>query len=885
MAGGKEVPLGGKKQRAVLALLLLRAGEVVSDDEFVEALWEDGSAGTSARRSLQVYVSNLRAGCGRDRIERRGPGYVLAAEPEEIDVRLFEQFAAEGRAQLADGQPEHALELMTKALALWRGAALADFAYDSWALNDARRLEEAKLALIEARLQAELEIGRHAELVPELESLVAEHPQREALTGHLMLALYRSGRQADALEAYRITRTRLLDDVGVDPGAELQALHKAILNQDPDLAPAARHVGNLPAAVSSFVGREDHLARAAELLGSTRLLTVSGPGGAGKTRCALELATRERGRFTDGAYWVPLSTLSDPRLVLDAVAQSLGATAGLEEEIADRRMLVVLDNFEHVVDAAASVSSLLAACANLTVICTSRELLRVRGEVEYPLPPLSVGDATALFYERAQILESPSVATICSRLDGLPLAIELAAARTSLLSPEQLLERLSQRLDLLKGGRDVEPRQQTLRATIAWSFDLLNEHEQQAFSRLGIFVGGCPLEVAEEVCEADVDTIASLLDKNLIRRRDDRIVMLETIREFAVGQLEAGGESEAIFERHARWCLALAERAAPGLHSAGQVESLDTLEREHDNMRAALTWAHAGDAGLALRLSAALQSLWYMHGHLDEGYRWFARALAASDGQPPELRARILQATSVFAATQEGWEHAIDLAEQASILYRELGDRRGTALALRDIGAAMTHKGDHADARRCYEESAEVFREIGDRALLATAIANIGEIAAREGDLEEATARTREALEIQRELENSFGTMISLSNLGFVSISAGRDEDARAALIECMGIARALGSMDNLNYAFEGLAAVAVARSDWESAGRLLGRAEAIRHATATILETSEQAVHERTRAALEAALGGEEAQAALAAGRAMGNEEVVVLAGALSPR
>jgi tetratricopeptide (TPR) repeat protein len=360
--------------------------------------------------------------------------------------------------------------------------------------------------------------------------------------------------------------------------------------------------------------------------------------------------------------------------------------------------------------------------------------------------------------------------------------------------------------------------------------------------------------------------------------------MLETIREFALGQLEASGEATKVFARHAQWCLGLAERAAPVLHVAGQVEWLDVLEREHDNMRSALTWAHsAGEAALALRLSAALQELWYMHGHLDEGYRWYGRAVAAADGQPPELRAHILQATSVFAATQEGWERAIDLASQALALYRELGDQRGTALALRDIGAATTHKGDHAEARRYYEESAEIFREIGDRAMLATAIANIGEIASREGDFDEAAVRTREALEIQREMGNSFGTMISLSNLGFISIGAGRDQDARAALSECMAIAAELGSTDNLNYAFEGLAAVAAARGDWQRAGALLGRAEAIRKATSTILEMSEQAVHDHAVTALTEEMGEEAAAALIGAGQEMTNADAVALALALT--
>jgi predicted ATPase/DNA-binding SARP family transcriptional activator len=883
------VQLGGKKQRAVLALLLLRPGEVVADDEFLEALWGDGPVGAGAKRTLQVYVSNLRAACGRERVARRGPGYILLAGPDEVDSLRFERLVAEGRHHLAEARPAEAVDALVQALGLWRGPALADFAYEPWALNEARRLEEAKLAATEARFEAELELGRHAELVPALEALAAEHPYREAIARRLMLALYRSGRQADALDVYQATRSRLVDELGIDPGAELQALYRAILNQDPGLAtPAAaptRPAGNLPTPVSSFVGREDHLADATDLLSATRLITVTGPGGAGKTRFALELASRLRGSFADGAFWVPLATLRDPRLVLDAVAQAIGATAALETEIGTKRMLLVLDNFEQVVDAASHVAALLTACPNLTAITTSRELLRVRGEVEYALPPLSVGDGTALFCDRARIDESESIAAICSRLDGLPLAIELAAARTSLLSPEQLLERLSERLDLLKGGRDVEPRQQTLRATIAWSFDLLASEERTTFSRLGVFVGGCTLEVAEGVCDAELETIASLLDKNLVRRRDGRVVMLETIREFALGQLEASGEADAIFLRHAEWCLRLAEETAPRLHGREQSESLDVLEAEHDNLRSALSWAHGtGRAELALRLTAALQSLWYMHGHLDEGCRWFELALSASDGQPVDLRARILQGASVFAATQEGWERGQELALQALDLYRELGDQRGIALGLRELGATAVHRGDLEAAKRFYAESVECLRELDDPVLLATNIANLGDVALREGRLDEAAEYTRAALEIQRSTGNSFGAMVSLSNLGFISVVAGRDEEARLALEECMLIARRIRSTDNLGYAYEGLAAVAAARAQWELAARLLGRAEAIRYATATALEVSEQTVHEQTVVALAAVLGEDELASAVAAGWAMSDEETISLVEALKP-
>jgi predicted ATPase/DNA-binding SARP family transcriptional activator len=882
------VQLGGRKQRAVLALLVLRAGEVVNDDELIDALWEGGSAGSGARRSLQVYVSNLRNALGRERIARRGPGYVLAAEPDEVDVPVFERLASEGRGRLAGGRPAEALDLLSQALALWHGPALSDFAYESWAQNDARRLDEARLGAVEARLAAELDLGRHAELVPELESLLAEHPHREGLARQLMLALYRSGRQADALDVYQTARARLVDELGIDPGADLQELYKAILNQDPELAPTAdpvRPAGNLPTPVSSFIGREKDLAEAAELMAVTRMLTVTGPGGAGKTRFVRELAARNGTGFEEGTFWVSLAALRDARLVLDSVAQALGASGTLETEIADKRMLVVLDNFEQVIDAASGVSALLTACPHLTVIATSRELLRIQGEVEYPLPPLSVDDGTALFCARARLDESEPISSLCSRLDGLPLAIELAAARTSLLSPQQLLDRLSQRLDLLRGGRDVEPRQQTLRTTIAWSYDLLTDDERTAFVRLAVFIGGCTLEAAEAVCEADLETIASLLDKNLVRRRDGRIVMLETIREFALDGLEASGDADAIALRHLEWCLDLAERAAPELSGEEQVEWLATLEREHGNLRAALSWAHdVGRIEYALRLTSALQSLWYMHGHIDEGRRWFELAQSASEGQAPLLRADILRGTNVFAATQDDWTRSEELLSEALTLYREVGDRRGTALALRDSGVAALRRGDYERARRCYEESIALFRELDDRVLLASTITNLGDLSLQVGDFAEASERTREALAIQRELGSTFYVVVSLSNLGFTCLHAREDEDARIAFEECALLAHDVGSTDNLGYAFEGLAAVAARRGDWDLTSLLLGRAEAIREKIATVLEPAEQLVHDETTALLAAARSDDAIVEGLAAGRAMADSDAIRRAFALKP-
>lgn len=361
--------------------------------------------------------------------------------------------------------------------------------------------------------------------------------------------------------------------------------------------------------------------------------------------------------------------------------------------------------------------------------------------------------------------------------------------------------------------------------------------------------------------------------------------MLETIREFALDQLQATGDGEAIARRHLDWCLGLAERAAAELSGSEQVEWLATLEREHGNLRAALTWAHdAGHTEQALRLTSALQSLWYMHGHIDEGRRWFELALAVSQEQPPLLRADILRGTNVFAASQDDWTRSQELLDEALALYAEVGDRRGVALALRDSGVAAVRRGDYEQARRCYEESVALFRELDDRALLASTITNLGDLSLQTGDLVEATERTREALAIHRALGRSFYVVVTLSNLGFICLRAGEDEDAQVAFEECMLLAHDVRSTDNLGYAFEGLAAVAARRGDWKLTALLLGRAEAIRQEMATVLEPAEQVVHVETVAMLAAARTEEAIAGGLATGRAMADEEAIRRAFALKP-
>ena len=435
---------------------------------------------------------------------------------------------------------------------------------------------------------------------------------------------------------------------------------------------------NLPHPASSFVGREREVGEVASLLrDGARLLTLTGPGGTGKTRLAIEAASELVPRFKAGVFWVGLAPLRDPALVTDEIAQTLGAKDGVADHIGERELLLLLDNLEQVVGAAPKLASLVEACPNLKLLVTSRELLRVRGEVEYPVSPLADPEAVELFCARARAEPEEAVHELCRALDNLPLALELAAARASVLSPSQILERLSGRLDLFKGGRDADPRQQTLRATIEWSHELLLAEEKLLFARLAVFPG-CTLESAEEVADADLDTLQSLVDKSLLRRSEDRFWMLETIREYATERLEESGETEELELRHAQHFLALAEEAEPHLEDevlGDGGEWLDRLDRELDNFRSALDQLGAsGETERALRLAGALSDLWASRGHVAEGRRRLESALRA-DKRPTAARAKALNAAAELAAVS-GDPVTMGLrAEEALALHRRLGIR------------------------------------------------------------------------------------------------------------------------------------------------------------------------------------------------------------------
>jgi predicted ATPase/class 3 adenylate cyclase len=686
----------------------------------------------------------------------------------------------------------------------------------------------------------------------------------------------------------------------------------------PPLKSLDRHLHNLPAQPTALLGREPEVAATRALLEheGAHIVTLTGPGGTGKTRLGLQVGAELVEEFADGVWFVPLAAIADPDLVVPAIAQPLGVreTPGepllntLQAHLLEKHALLLLDNFEHLTAAAAAVSALLAACPQVQVLVTSREPLRITGERELPVPPLSLPDprqarglapaalleypAIRLFVERAQAVKpdftlteatAPDVAAICRRLDGLPLAIELAAARVRVLPPGQLLARLDQRLKLLTGGnRDLPARQQTLRAAIEWSHDLLDSDEQALFARLAVFAGGCTFEAAEAVCgesgdlALDVfDGLDSLTQKSLLRPEDGvdgepRLTMLETIREYGLERLDATGDADTVHRAHAEYFLTLAETAEPQLTSSDQVAWLNRLGAEHDNFRSALGWLEqGGGAETRLRIAAALWRFWWMRGHLSEGRGWLERALAEAGDLPPALLANALSGTGILAESQGDYEQAThlhekalgllrligdqvgiafsltnlgivvdafgdydratDLHTQALMIWRAVGDELGMASSLNELGTLAINRGDYDVAEDLLNQSLELCRKSGDASAVGSVLEQLGILAFYREDYERAARFHEESLGIWRELHDLRMIAQTLVNLGEVVHHQGGLEQAEASYQEALSIFRELGDKGGLAFALAQLGKVALARNDINGANELLTESLALR--------------------------------------------------------
>jgi predicted ATPase/DNA-binding SARP family transcriptional activator len=676
-ADGRLLSLGGVRQVALLAFFVLNRGRRVSVDELVDAVWEQEEVGESAKR-IQVAVARLRRSLSAlgDAVSLTtiGGGYRLDAGAEDVDAEVFANRIEEGRRAVAGGRYGAGLEILSEALALWRDRPLAEVAGMRFAQGEIARLEQLRLDAIEARIEAEIALGQYARAVGELDEMVASNPTRERFAAQLMLALYHSGRQVEALAVYQRTRERLVDELGLDPGPELRELQGRILRHDPTLGSkptppergsatgvdaVASHAAppadaRVPRPPNATFGRDADVAAIVARLGEERcrLVTLTGPGGVGKTRVALEASRSAARSFADGAWFVSLADIRRPGDVPGAIRQALAIVplAGESEDAAVVRflalkdLLLVLDNFEHVLPAAPLISRLLEATTGLTVLATSREPLRLLAEECYPIAPLGLPDpeassdpdrighvdAVALFCQRARA-RSPSfvldadnaagVADVCRRVDGLPLALELAAARCGLLSPREIADRLRVELgDLGSGPRDAPARQRTLRETIEWSHALLTGEEQTAFARFAAFVGGATVKAAEVVTASSLDTLDSLVAKSLLMRRanaraSSRLHALDTTRAYAGERLAAAPDRHAVHARHYEFFMELAREHGTdqALMRADRAEHLAQLDADNGNLEAALAWAlREGDARRALELCGMLGTYWMM---------------------------------------------------------------------------------------------------------------------------------------------------------------------------------------------------------------------------------------------------------------------------------
>ncbi|HUG65717.1 MAG TPA: BTAD domain-containing putative transcriptional regulator, partial [Gaiellaceae bacterium] len=729
------IRLAAKQARLLVALVVAR-GHARDVDELVEATW-DGAPPASARKLVQVYVSQLRKALpSAVDIATVDSGYYLVLEPGVLDAERFERLLGECVSARADGNAALASSLADRALALWRGRAFGELAYEDFARAESERLEELRLVALEERLGALLALGRHDEVLGEALGLADEQQFRQRPHELAMLALYRAGRQADALEHYAAVRARFDQELGLEPGSALRELQRRILLQDPelDLSADSVSVGALPVSPNPLVGRTRELDELRSLLDrrESRLIVLTGAGGSGKTRLALEAARDSTGTFANGTVFVELAPLRDPDLVVQTIAKALELAIDPTEEplaalaagLAPQELLLVVDNAEHVRTAAPAFAELVARAPRLTLLVTSRAVLHVSGERVFPVTPLAEDDAVELFVQRARLLDPDFERTpendvdtreICARVDCLPLAIELAAARIRTLTTRALRERLDARLRLLTGGpRDLPARQQTLRETIDWSVGLLDESARAVFARLAVFPAGATLDAAEAVCGAEVETLAALVDDHLLRREDafgePRFGMLETVREYALELL--GADRPRVELAMVSYFVDLTDRVEN--EERLSLETLSELDPEIDNLRAALTAAERnGAADLRLGLAGNTWRYHWARGSAAEGIAEIEKALAATDGLVTSAGARALQGGSGLAWTLGDLARAKQLAGEAIRVASQTGSKWEEVSANTVLGIAANEEGDRDTARQHHLRSLELAVELG----------------------------------------------------------------------------------------------------------------------------------------------------------------------------
>jgi len=958
---GEIAEVAGSRLRALLIMLALHPGQLVTTSQLIDGLWP-AEMPAAAANALQALVSRLRRALPEAVVESRPSGYLLNIDPRSTDIARFEDLAAAGRAQLRD-DPAAAAVTLRQALKLWRGPALADVADTDFGQAATARLDELRLSTLQARVDADLRTGNTASLVAELEGLVIAHPMREPLAARLMRALQATGRRGAALEVYEQTRKRLVDQLGVEPSAELSALHLQILRDEPPAepvpgppppaSPVASTKTNLRAELTSFVGRDAELRQVAGLLGAHRLITLTGPGGAGKTRLAVEAARAELDAVPDGVWLVELAPVTDPADVTSTVLSALGlreqaltnprrpttprmpadeqadALGRLLSALASQRTLLVLDNCEHLVGAAAALADrVLAACPHVRILATSREPLNITGEALWAVGPLTLPPdpaATSFSAERTVVHDSasvvlltqraravapgfeitpgnaPAVAAICRALDGMPLAIELAAARLRTMAPEQVAARLGDRFALLStGSRTAMPRHQTLRAVVDWSWDLLDDAERALWRRFSVFTGGATLEAAEQVCSGPclpagqvLDLLTALADKSLLTVRYDppRYRMLEIIRAYGQERLAEAGEADELRAAHAQYFTRLAEQSRDHLLAAEQLDWLRRLADDQDNLHAAIRHAvAAGDGPTAVRLAAALGWYWFLRGMKLEGAELTGEALGvpgAAESTDPEhlavaytMGALLIADTPLQTSAADWLARAGALAAQVPAPVNPLMPLIGplaSVFGAADPARAPTHPeifddaaGDphrwvaslarilrghaalnaghgHAQAEADFRAAASTLAELGERWGQAVALGGLAMLAGWQGEHAAAIGHYRQA----RELLAAFGsTEDEVQFRMFVAREmwlAGQREEARAELARALPDAERLGLPELRAYAVYAVGDLA----------RLDGRPEAARDALITAVQMAESpGVAQQIRAVAATGLG-----------------------------
>lgn len=918
--GERSITVSAPKQRSLLLLLLANASTVVSTDVILDNLWPDEMPATGVK-TVRFHISKLRKALGAETspvdapvIETHGSGYLIDSDRHTIDARTFESLVDAGYAEL-EGRPDRAQRLLREALDLWRGPAFSDVTYEGFAANEARRLEELRLAAMESRIAAELRLGRSIDLVGELESLVASHPERERPTELLMQALYAAGRSADAIAAARDLRDRLAE-MGLEPQPSLTALEERILRHEGPVAAVGRDLdvatrapaAALPTPLTSFIGRSVEIQDVRTLVRNGRLVTLVGSPGSGKTRLALEVTRQLEPGYTDGAVMVELSEVVDPSLVAQAVSTALGISAPVGADYAElivsalraRESLVLLDNCEHVVgNAARLVLSILQACSRVKVLATSREALGVPGERVWPVPPFALppgsdrpteallkADSIRLFIDRAQEVKPDfdaepclkEVEIVCRRLDGLPLAIELAASTIEALTPLQIADRLASRfVEVPSGRRPGLAHQATMEDAVRWSYDLLSATDQQVFNRLSVFAGGFSMDAAEAVAGwGDVertevfDSVLRLAHQSLLIPLAEvqggvRYRMLTVIRQFGSRVLRSLDETAEVDRRHAAYFAALAEDISPHLQGPQEAQTRAVADLELDNFRHALESSlAAGRPETAMQITAALTWYWYWRSYVSEGLSWARRALAAAPGESTPERAQVLHTVALFeniagnfaagsacfaeaneiardqglssleAATLTGLgvslrdmgrlSEALDRFDQAVTIDRQIGDRARLALALRFAASVNLMLGRAARAVEQADESYAIFEDLGHRGGMGWALETQGRIALRleQGGGFELLQRAREHFAEVQDRRNDAWVLMRMAES---HLQVGARGDARDETSPSLGIFEELNDRRGIAYAIMQSGLVGLVSKRFDEAGADLRRA------------------------------------------------------------